>query len=45
MVEAHYKRGEKIFEQGDEGDAFYVIISGNANVIREATRCALRVWR
>ena len=32
MYERDYKPGEKIFGQGDEGDEFFVILSGEAEV-------------
>ena len=34
MVEAPFAEDEFIFEQGDQGDAFYCIISGTAHVLR-----------
>ena len=36
LEERHYKKGEWIFQQGDEGDAFYVVQSGSASVLRAA---------
>ena len=36
LEERHYKKGEWIFQQGDEGDAFYVVQSGTATVLRAA---------
>ena len=35
MIEAPFNKGEWIFHQGDEGDAFYIIIEGEAVVIRD----------
>ena len=35
MRSAMWKKGEYVFEQGNEGDAFYVIISGYAKVLRD----------
>ena len=32
MLHEHFKTGEKIISQGEEGDKFYVILSGNVNV-------------
>ena len=32
MYERDYKPGEKIFSQGGEGDEFFVILSGEAEV-------------
>ena len=34
MTRAPYQAGECIFEQGDVGDTFYVIIKGRAEVLR-----------
>ena len=34
MIEAPYNSGEWVFEQGDSGDAFYVITEGSAVVLR-----------
>jgi len=33
--QAHYEPGDYIFRQGDVGDQFYVIVSGEVEVIRE----------
>jgi NADH dehydrogenase len=33
--QAHYERGDFIIHQGDVGDQFYVIVSGEVEVIRE----------
>ena len=33
MVEMTFAEGDLVFEQGEEGDAFYVILSGTASVI------------
>jgi len=35
MSVSPYADGEYVFDQGDEGDSFYVIISGTAEVIRD----------
>jgi len=35
MVDAKFEEGEFVFEQGDEGDAFYVITEGEACIVRE----------
>merc|ERR1712216_69949 len=37
MRSAMWNRAEYVFEQGDEGDAFYVITSGEALVLRDDT--------
>jgi CRP-like cAMP-binding protein len=37
MKSATWRRGEYVFEQGDEGDSFYVITSGWAVVLRDET--------
>ena len=34
MSEQAFKKGEHVFEQGDEGTAFYVITHGEASVLR-----------
>ena len=34
MVDAPYQHGRHVFEQGDDGDAFYVITEGVAAVVR-----------
>ena len=34
MSQAQYLEGEYVFEQGDEGDTFYIIIEGTASVLR-----------
>jgi CRP-like cAMP-binding protein len=34
MAEAPFKKGEYVFDQGDEGDTFYVITEGSAEVVR-----------
>ncbi len=34
QVDAPFAEGEFVFEQGDEGDAFYVITEGAATVLR-----------
>jgi len=33
--QAHYESGDYIFRQGDVGDQFYIIVSGEVEVIRE----------
>lgn len=35
MVDAPFKQGEYVFEQGDDGDAFFVITEGEAIIERE----------
>lgn len=35
MAEATYRKDEHIFDQGDEGDAFFVLIHGAALVLRD----------
>jgi CRP-like cAMP-binding protein len=35
MVDAPYEKGQYIMEQGDEGDSFYFITSGEVEVLRE----------
>jgi hypothetical protein len=35
MSNAPFEKGESIFEQGDVGDSFYVILSGEAEVLRD----------
>ena len=35
MVEAPFKQGEYVFEQDDDGDAFYFIMAGEATILRE----------
>src|SRR5713226_9564318 len=35
LNQAHYEAGDYIFRQGDVGDQFYVIVSGEVEVIRE----------
>jgi CRP-like cAMP-binding protein len=34
MVDAPFNRGEYVFEQGEEGDAFYIVQEGEAVVLR-----------
>ena len=34
MREIHYPRGHYVFKEGDEGDAFYIILSGKAVVLK-----------
>ena len=36
MSVCSYKKGEYVFDQGDEGDAFYVITDGEAEVLRRS---------
>ncbi len=36
----HVKKGEVIFEQGDEGDAFYIVVQGAVIISRGATKLA-----
>jgi CRP-like cAMP-binding protein len=31
LGEETYKKGEKIFSQGDTGDAFYIVVDGGDN--------------
>jgi len=33
FVTETYKDGQKIFKQGDLGDAFYIVVDGQANVM------------
>ena len=33
MTVRHFKAGETVFRQGDKGDCFYTIYSGDANVL------------
>jgi len=35
LVDASFERGAYIVEQGDEGDAFYIIVGGEVEVLRE----------
>ena len=35
MSDAPYEKGDFVFEQGDEGHEFYVIIHGTAEVLRD----------
>ena len=35
MAEAPFKAGDYVFDQGDEGTAFYVILAGTVDVIRD----------
>ena len=34
MSEAPFNTGELVFEEGEQGDAFYVVISGSAQAIK-----------
>lgn len=43
FVEASYERGDFIFEQGVDGDSFYVIVAGTADVVRAETAGAAQV--
>jgi HEAT repeat protein len=36
----HVEKGEVVFEQGDEGDAFYIVVSGSVIISRGATKLA-----
>ncbi|MDA1102402.1 MAG: cyclic nucleotide-binding domain-containing protein [Gemmatimonadetes bacterium] len=36
----HVQKGEVVFEQGDEGDAFYMVVSGSILISRGATSLA-----
>lgn len=36
----HVKKGEVIFEQGDDGDAFYIVVQGAVIISRGATKLA-----
>jgi HEAT repeat protein len=36
----HFDQGEVVFEQGDEGDAFYVVVQGAIEISRGQTRLA-----
>jgi hypothetical protein len=35
--EAFYREGQKIFEEGMEGDAFYIVISGRVKIIKKSS--------
>jgi NADH dehydrogenase len=35
VVQAHFEPGETIFKQGDLGDCLYIILNGEAEVVRE----------
>ncbi|MGH2568282.1 MAG: cyclic nucleotide-binding domain-containing protein, partial [Bacteroidota bacterium] len=35
VVQAHFEPGESVFKQGDLGDCLYIILSGEAEVVRE----------
>ena len=35
VVQAHFEPGESVFRQGDLGDCLYIILSGEAEVVRE----------
>ena len=37
MAEAHFEEGNWVFDQGDEGDSFYVIIHGSVTAVRVDT--------
>jgi NADH dehydrogenase len=37
----HYEPGETVFEQGDYGDKFYLVRSGEVEVIRDGSRIAV----
>jgi HEAT repeat protein len=39
-AEVHCDRGEVVFEQGDEGDAFYVVVQGAIRISRGRTELA-----
>jgi len=36
----HVQRGEVIFSQGEEGDAFYTVVHGAVHITRDTTRLA-----
>lgn len=36
----HARKGEVVFEQGDEGDAYYIVVQGSIHITRGATRLA-----
>jgi CRP-like cAMP-binding protein len=36
----HADEGEVIFEQGEDGDAFYIVVNGAVNISRGATKLA-----
>ena len=36
----HFDANEVVFEQGDEGDAFYVVVTGSIRIIRGQTELA-----
>jgi NADH dehydrogenase len=39
LTQEHFEPGEEIFQQGDLGDRIYIIINGQAEVVREETDC------
>jgi NADH dehydrogenase len=40
IVREHFEPGQEVFEQGDVGDRVYVMLSGAAEVVRDAQRVA-----
>jgi len=41
LAVAKFEDGERVFDQGDEGDAFYLITTGHADVLRYDPACAV----
>jgi CRP-like cAMP-binding protein len=37
------ERGERVFREGDEGDAWYVVFDGTANVMKDAGSASTRI--
>jgi len=43
VTQEHYEPGECVFEQGDSGDRFYIVIKGKAQVVTQPTPGASEV--
>ena len=43
MEVQRFERGERIFSEGDEGDAWYVVFDGQANVLKDAPSGPTRI--
>ena len=43
VVQAHFEPGEAVFRQGDLGDCLYIILGGEAEVVREDSNGARQV--